>query len=293
MDTYKRNALVGTHLSAQGYREDDFVEKQADQIRVGDHFWYGGDLLTVAKLENAKGLVGVYILNEYGYQRMFQAKPIDSVWVLRGMKRSLKRNGEGKATMGLKSGYAYVYTGSRNWKTSSDEKWENTMVDDGIIATRVGTRTIDGAKCDVFKTPQGNFYAQMAHYVRNARMKSMTYGTVPTFAEFERHVKTWKNEEGEGIKASERPVYKMELVGSDAECAQEAAQGIPGIAIGGGRKYAHKLGVEIDDIASLWAFVNSLVHHADDAFEDNMDDEGEKYRDLASSVMYTLGYEWI
>jgi hypothetical protein len=124
-------------------------------------------------------------------------------------------------------------------------------------------------------------------------MKSLDGGTVPPYPEFERHLKIWKNEDGKGVVSGESPVYWMELVGDDAECGREAAQDIPGVSVGAGRHYAHKLGIEIDDVASLWAFVNSLVHHSDDAFEEGNEEMGDAYRDLASSIMYTLGYEWV
>lgn len=194
----------------------------------------------------------------------------------------------------LKQGYAFELSGKRmGWRRAPDDEWEQVIIGPGEDGRLVGHRNIDDVKHAVFQRENGGYVAQMASYVRNARMKSMTYGIVPPFAEFERHVTTWKNEDGEGIDVNESPVFHMDLVGSDAECGQEAAQDIPGVSVGGGRRYAHKLGVEIEDVAALWAFINSLVHHADDAWEDKNQMGGEAYLDLASGIMYTLGYEWI
>jgi hypothetical protein len=61
----------------------------------------------------------------------------------------------------LRSGYAYKYKGTRNWKASSDEKWEIVVID-AQTAKRVGARRIDGTYCAVFHTTEG-FYAQRNH----------------------------------------------------------------------------------------------------------------------------------
>lgn len=134
---------------------------------------------------------------------------------------------------------------------------------------------------------------------RNARMKSLTFGIVPPYAEFEHHVTTWKNEDGEGIRASQRPVYKMELNGEEGSLAAEASQDIPGISMGdverraGSRHVRYMAGFEIEDVAALWAFINSLMHHGDDAAEEGDDEKAQAYESLASGIMGTLGYEWI
>jgi hypothetical protein len=58
-------------------------------------------------------------------------------------------------------GYVFEYEGKRNWRASSDERWE-------IVCTtlselrRVGQRTIDGARCTVYRAPDGKFYAVVA-----------------------------------------------------------------------------------------------------------------------------------
>lgn len=123
-------------------------------------------------------------------------------------------------------------------------------------------------------------------------MSSMTFGTVPSYSDFYRHVTTWRNDDGEGIHPHEEPVFWMELARSEMMQGKEAAQDIPGIVVDTASRTG-KLRITISDVAALWAFINALVHHADDAAEDSMDEESEKYLSLASGIMGQLGYEWV
>jgi hypothetical protein len=111
----------------------------------------------------------------------------------------------------------------------------------------------------------------------------MTYGVVPPFEEFSAHLNTARDEDDEPVWDDSG--YPMELVGSDAEQAKRALRkcdrkkdfrvtefvGRPG-----------KFALRFTDKKSLWYFIKALPIFTDDP-------DG----DLASSIMTTLGYEWI
>jgi hypothetical protein len=59
----------------------------------------------------------------------------------------------------MRSGYAYKYEGKRNWKSSSDERWEIVVVD-ALECMRIGERRVDGTWCAVYRTKEGALYAQ-------------------------------------------------------------------------------------------------------------------------------------
>ncbi len=62
------------------------------------------------------------------------------------------------------SGYRYEFEGKRNWRSSSDERWQIEM--GKIMCGRpVGTRRIDGAQVTVLKVG-GKYYAAVSHAIR-------------------------------------------------------------------------------------------------------------------------------
>lgn len=89
--------------------------------------------------------------------------------------------------------------------------------------------------------------------------KSMTYGTIPSFSDFSMHFRKEVNDE----------LYNYDLKGSEAVVARKV-----------------KIPTSGDFTAKqLYMIVKKLVQ----AWEVGNDEAG----DLASSIMYTLGYEWI
>ncbi len=66
----------------------------------------------------------------------------------------------------IPSGYMYEYDGKRNWKRSSQERWE-TVVHKAMCGRKVGERVIDGSRVTVI-TVGKRFYAALSHYVRKA-----------------------------------------------------------------------------------------------------------------------------
>jgi hypothetical protein len=66
---------------------------------------------------------------------------------------------------GIRSGYAYLYTGSaRTWRVGSSEKWEIVMLspERGGATAYLGSREIDGTKCRVYRCADGSIVAQTA-----------------------------------------------------------------------------------------------------------------------------------
>lgn len=122
-----------------------------------------------------------------------------------------------------------------------------------------------------------------------ARMKSLTYGTLPDRKEFVRRVAPKLKDEG----------YEMELVGDDADWAIEVInQGIDShleaIRFTEGTGRYGKLKITIEDAGSLHTFLRRLLDlpfDYDD--EDVAEGKAESPESFVSSVMYTLGYEWI
>lgn len=122
-------------------------------------------------------------------------------------------------------------------------------------------------------------------------MKSMTYGVVPSFAEFSAHLDT--------ARRDDEPVwdgkYEMLLVGSDVKQAEKAlkkiarAKGTDRVSAsaiehftGSGTFHSGKYGLRIHSKTALWHFIKALPVLTDSS-------DG----DLASSIMETLGYEWV
>jgi len=92
----------------------------------------------------------------------------------------------------------------------------------------------------------------------NERMESMNYGEIPPFDKFSRN---FRKEAG--------ALYNYELKGSDARTASKA-----GIPVSG--DFTDK---------ELYSIIQKLM----DRWNKGDDNAG----DLASSIMYTLSYEWI
>ncbi len=117
------------------------------------------------------------------------------------------------------------------------------------------------------------------------RKQSMTYGTLPSFEEFLHDVHTRIDPETDEPYWPEGTTYPMELV-SSREIG--LAQDFGGLDSFSGR-YAHKAGFRGDE-RQIYDFLVFLIDRWD---EQGFDDDGEGPGDLASSIMYTLGYEWI
>lgn len=131
------------------------------------------------------------------------------------------------------------------------------------------------------------------------RHRSMTWGTVPEFPAFKAHVEAARDEDDEPVIGPPGDVYHMELVGKDAAAAKMALKTMfsAGIRVsfeqfeGRHKKY----GLRFLDLQSLHKFIAALLvvdeMEAEEAGPDA--DRQETAGDLASSIMSTLGYEWI
>lgn len=117
---------------------------------------------------------------------------------------------------------------------------------------------------------------------RHMRPNSLDYGFIPSFAEFSAHLNTAiRDDEPVWNEAG----YPMELVGTaveQAELALRRCNGNPVFRVVGFAGQYGKFGLRFADKLSLWLFIKALPALTDDP-------DG----DLASSIMETLGYEWI
>ena len=112
----------------------------------------------------------------------------------------------------------------------------------------------------------------------------MTYGQVPSFKEFERDVHTRIDPESSDGSVYWTPgtLYPMELVNSrEIELAEEFGE------LEEFRGAYGKRGFRGDE-RQIYDFVKFLMDQ-EDAYEGEEDSPGS----LASSIMYTLGYEWV
>lgn len=62
-------------------------------------------------------------------------------------------------------GYRYQFDGKRNWRSSSDEKWD-TVVGDAETGRKLGERRIDGASCVVVRVNGGRIVAVTKQSIR-------------------------------------------------------------------------------------------------------------------------------
>jgi hypothetical protein len=131
----------------------------------------------------------------------------------------------------------------------------------------------------------------------------MTWGVLPELPAFEKHVRTALDEDDEPVIGPPGDVYHMELVSKEKEWAKTAletlfATGTP-LAFDQftPKKYPHKYGLRFHDVPSLHKFILALLT----VDEMEAEAQGEQYGQgneetpgmLASSIMSTLGYEWI
>ena len=116
-------------------------------------------------------------------------------------------------------------------------------------------------------------------------MKSMTFGTMPTFESFSKHLDSYKDMDGEHASWGGR--YPMELAGRGDQSA--AAWVFTSAAF---RPYLRdyttfegrygKMGIHLHSKKALWVFIKTLASKGSESADS-----------LASAMMSTLGYEWI
>jgi hypothetical protein len=107
------------------------------------------------------------------------------------------------------------------------------------------------------------------HYYLKEGFETLTYGELPKANAFIKHVQTSIDPDEDKPFLPKGKKYPYTLKGSDAEVAGEV--GIP-----------TRANLNVKD---LYKVIKKLV----DAWNDGNDDAG----DLASGIMFTLGYEWI
>lgn len=114
-------------------------------------------------------------------------------------------------------------------------------------------------------------------YARNpSGMKSLTFGVMPSFGEFKKHVTTYEDP----IDPDLIPVFHMDLNRSDFAAFSRGGGINSGVHVKDGA--GGKARVEHSDLRSLYESIKDL--------SDSVDEEAEM---LASSMMYVVGYEWI
>lgn len=106
-------------------------------------------------------------------------------------------------------------------------------------------------------------------YLNESKMKMMTYGELPRWSEFRKHVEMGIDPETDKPWLSSSEKYPYNLKGSDAQAARKA-----GIPTSG--KF---------DLKKIYQIISKLKEE----WENGNDSAG----DLASSFMYTLGFEWV
>lgn len=107
-------------------------------------------------------------------------------------------------------------------------------------------------------------------------MESMTYGELPSKAAFVKRT-----------EAESQYPYPMELVGEDKEVVADLLddEGIEEFV----PKHSHKLGVRVLDAEAMYRFLSGLK----DKYESGEGEENDAAGNLASSILGTLGYEWV
>jgi hypothetical protein len=115
---------------------------------------------------------------------------------------------------------------------------------------------------------------------RTDRPISMTYGTLPPFARFVRDIRRPDPDHVGQSYWPEGTLYPMELANDEEIELAEQFGGLQPFA----SRYSHKSGFRGDERA-IYGFLEYLVS----AWNDGNEAGG----DLASSILTTLGYEWI
>lgn len=133
---------------------------------------------------------------------------------------------------------------------------------------------------------------------RNSGSKSLSWGTLPEYPAFAEHVQRAVDEDDQPVIGPPGDVYHMELVGKDAAAAKLALKTL----FSTGTKVSFdqfqgkhgKYGLRFNDLLSLHKFILALLTVDEMEAEADPDaDRQETPGDLASSIMGTLGYEWV
>lgn len=114
-----------------------------------------------------------------------------------------------------------------------------------------------------------------------------TYGVLPPLRDFEARLRNAKDEEGARLIGDPGRVYWMSLVDDDEiEAVRRIAPRLGReIRTGPDRVYPHKTAVEISSVRALHKLIAGLVQQWERG--------NEAAGSLASSIIYTLRYEWV
>jgi len=137
-------------------------------------------------------------------------------------------------------------------------------------------------------TPDLLYQRQMGHAPRRGggaresrRSYSMTYGTLPTFDQFLVDIRRPDPDYEDGRSYwPEDTTYPMELVDNHEVDLADEFGGLRPLT----SRYSHKAGFQGDE-RSIYDFLTFLA--------DKWSEGDEAAGDLASSIMATLGYEWV
>ena len=125
--------------------------------------------------------------------------------------------------------------------------------------------------------------------VRETRERkfSMTYGVIPPFEQFEHDVQTRIDPDNNKPYLPKGTLYPMELVGAHEV---ELAEGFGGLEEFETARYRSGRNTRAIGFRGDERQIYDFIVYLTDAWNNEGDDEAG---DLASSIMDTLGYEWI
>lgn len=116
-------------------------------------------------------------------------------------------------------------------------------------------------------------------------MLTLTYGTLPSASDFEKHVRQAVDEQGAPVVASSAPVYWLTVTGRGQALAVSSAARKAGKGVQAA-KSNERVDVKIASVKDLWRFVSELTNMY---YEYENDYAGE----TADLILYDLGIEWV